>query len=309
MELARGPARSHPRRLLHDTVDVAAALRPGVNVVGVLVRFYGEPTAWWMPAVPTFSHGAGCLVAEVDLPGGVLAPTGPGALPVSDAWTRQRPSGLGQARPEVLDGRRSTRTGCGRATRTRLVGAPRGHRAAPRGHRPVGPAHRPVRADAAACHRAAGRDAEDPGRAAAAPARHAREPVTLPLTVDLDAGSPEVVTADFGRVVAGTLALRLTGPAGVVADGSLVERPGRRGRAVAAERRVLLTRCADTRHVRDRRTGGGRYAVLRLTGSGRVTVDAVTVHERLRPRPPGPFFTCSDPLLDEIHRSACGPST
>ena len=70
VELARGPARSHPRRLLHDTVDVAPALRPGVNVVGVLVRFYGEPTAWWMPAVPTFSHGAGVLVAEVDLPGG-----------------------------------------------------------------------------------------------------------------------------------------------------------------------------------------------------------------------------------------------
>ncbi|MEE3922494.1 acyl-CoA dehydrogenase family protein [Micromonospora sp. BRA006-A] len=45
-------------------------------------------------------------VAEVDLPGGVLGTDRTWRCRVSDAWTRQRPSGLGQARPEVLDGRR-----------------------------------------------------------------------------------------------------------------------------------------------------------------------------------------------------------
>ncbi|MFJ8828466.1 hypothetical protein [Micromonospora aurantiaca] len=303
VELARGPARSHPRRLLHDTVDAAPALRPGVNVVGVLVRFYGEPTAWWMPAVPTFSHGAGVLVAEVDLPGGVLGTDRTWRCRVSDAWTRQRPSGLGQARPEVLDGRRLDPEWLRPGHPDEGWSAPRvvtalhlggiGRAVPPTD--PYGPMPPRVTAPPAVTPRTpAGLRRHRPGTPG--------EPVTLPLTVDLDAGSPEVLTADFGRVVAGTLALRLTGPAGVVVDGSLGERLDGEGVPAppSAAFSYTLRGHADTFETAD--PGGGRYAVLRLTGSGRVTVDAVTVSERLRPRPAGPFFTCSDPLLDEIHR-------
>ncbi|MDM4784443.1 hypothetical protein [Micromonospora sp. b486] len=154
---------------------MAAALRPGVNVVGVLVRFYGEPTAWWMPAVPTFSHGAGVLVAEVDLPGGVLGTDRTWRCRVSDAWTRQRPSGLGRPARRCSTAAGSTRTGCGRATRTkagrRPAWSPRCTSGASAGRsRPTDPyGPMPPRVTAPR-----GRDAEDPGRAAAAPARHAR---------------------------------------------------------------------------------------------------------------------------------------
>ncbi|MEE3922493.1 hypothetical protein V2I01_41750 [Micromonospora sp. BRA006-A] len=117
-----------------------------------------------------------------------------------------------------------------------------------------------------------------------------------------------MLTADFGRVVAGTLALRLTGPAG--GRRRLARRtPGRRGRAVAAERRVLLHPARARRHVRDRRP---RRRPVRGAAPDRVRPGHGGRRHRVRTAAPTagrPFFTCSDPLLDEIHRSACGPST
>ncbi|MDM4784442.1 hypothetical protein [Micromonospora sp. b486] len=125
--------------------------------------------------------------------------------------------------------------------------------------------------------------------------------MTLPLTVDLDAGSPEVVTADFGRVVAGTLALRLTGPAGVVADGSLGERLDGEGAPSppSAAFSYTLRGHADTFETPTGRRPVRRAAPDRLRpGHGGRRHGARTA----APTAARPFFTCSDPLLDEIHR-------
>ena len=50
VEVGRGPIRSQPRRLRYDEYDIAPYLRPGRNVVAVLVTYYGHPNSFWQPA-------------------------------------------------------------------------------------------------------------------------------------------------------------------------------------------------------------------------------------------------------------------
>jgi hypothetical protein len=49
-EVGQGPIRSQPRRLRYDEYDIAPCLRPGRNVVAVLVTYYGDPNSFWQPA-------------------------------------------------------------------------------------------------------------------------------------------------------------------------------------------------------------------------------------------------------------------
>jgi Alpha-L-rhamnosidase N-terminal domain len=49
-EVGRGPIRSQPRRLRYDEYDIAPCLRPGRNVVAVLVTYYGHANSFWQPA-------------------------------------------------------------------------------------------------------------------------------------------------------------------------------------------------------------------------------------------------------------------
>jgi hypothetical protein len=49
-EVGRGPIRSQPRRLRYDEHDIAPYLRPGRNVVAVLVTYYGHANSFWQPA-------------------------------------------------------------------------------------------------------------------------------------------------------------------------------------------------------------------------------------------------------------------
>src|SRR5208337_4861861 len=63
-EAARGPARSVPQRLSYIEVDLGPHLRPGANAIAALVRFYGLPTPWWLPAPPSFQLGYGSFAFE-----------------------------------------------------------------------------------------------------------------------------------------------------------------------------------------------------------------------------------------------------
>ena len=49
-EVGRGPIRSQPRRLRYDEYDIAGHLLPGMNVVAVLVTYYGHANSFWQPA-------------------------------------------------------------------------------------------------------------------------------------------------------------------------------------------------------------------------------------------------------------------
>ncbi|MGH9353077.1 MAG: family 78 glycoside hydrolase catalytic domain, partial [Terriglobia bacterium] len=46
--VGRGPARFDPTWLYHDEFDLASVLRPGKNVIAVLVHYYGEKTGWYL---------------------------------------------------------------------------------------------------------------------------------------------------------------------------------------------------------------------------------------------------------------------
>jgi len=67
-EVGRGPIRSQPRRLHYDEYDLAALLRPGENVIAVLVERFAVANSYWMPPVPNNSLGlTGVLVFEAEL--------------------------------------------------------------------------------------------------------------------------------------------------------------------------------------------------------------------------------------------------
>lgn len=48
--VGRGPVRSYPQFQYYDVYDLAKYLQPGRNVVAAVVHFYGETTAWYVPA-------------------------------------------------------------------------------------------------------------------------------------------------------------------------------------------------------------------------------------------------------------------
>ncbi|HEX9258180.1 MAG TPA: hypothetical protein VF855_01490, partial [Acidimicrobiales bacterium] len=106
-EACRGPIRAQPYRLHFDEADIAPLLRPGLNVVAALVRFYGHATPWWMPATPTYTLGAGGLLAEGWAGDADLA-TGASwrATPLA-GWQPSEPGGIGGLLAEQLDARRA----------------------------------------------------------------------------------------------------------------------------------------------------------------------------------------------------------
>jgi alpha-L-rhamnosidase len=64
VEVARGPARSTPARLAWNEFDLAPHVTHGRNVIAALVRFYGTPVPWWLPAPPSFQLGFGSFAFE-----------------------------------------------------------------------------------------------------------------------------------------------------------------------------------------------------------------------------------------------------
>jgi hypothetical protein len=322
-ELSRGPVRGHPAGLRYDTVDAAPALVRGRNVVAVLVRFYGFPTAWWMPATPTFSHGAGALLAEMELPDRAIGTDQGWRCLVAGAWSPQAPSGVGQSVPEVLDGRLldpawltaefddsawrparvMTAIHLGGSGRTRPPTDPYG----PLLRRPIPQPDTRLRRVPELGVRTAAPRGPDPGVVAAiAQAVGAASTETgrirLPGELDVDAGRDLVLTGDWGEVVGGTLRLDIEAPAGTRVDARMCERLDAGGGIPAHHYphglRYVCRGTADRFEAGD--PSGGRYVIVVVRGSGRVRINSIGIMERRRPRPAGARFTSSDAVLDRI---------
>jgi hypothetical protein len=102
-EAGRGPARSNPARLAWLELDLGPYLRRGRNAIAALVRFYGTPAPWWMPAPPSFQIGFGSFAFEAPQIGVVSDDSWKGQV----APYRQLPKagpGLSQVPNEILDG-------------------------------------------------------------------------------------------------------------------------------------------------------------------------------------------------------------
>jgi alpha-L-rhamnosidase len=74
--VGRGPVRSYPRFQYYDVYDLKDYLKPGKNVVAAVVHFYGEATAFYLPAKagvlsvgagPKASPGKGGFLFQCDL--------------------------------------------------------------------------------------------------------------------------------------------------------------------------------------------------------------------------------------------------
>ncbi|MET7333547.1 alpha-L-rhamnosidase C-terminal domain-containing protein [Nonomuraea sp. NPDC005650] len=325
VELARGPVRHGPRMLHYDTGDAAPALREGHNVVAVLARFYGHRTPWWEPAPWTFTLGGGSLAAELHLEapdeGWIVTDDG-WRCQDATAWTPAGPRGLLISQvPELFDARALAPewhlpdfddSGWAQARElpaTAVVGG--GSDARPPSEpygamspRPIPRLAGDVRAAETItvapipCERPEGAPADHPAGlvadlAAAGPATR------IHGDLDLD-GAARLVVADFGRIVSGHLRLTVEAGPGVVVDGALLEVVTAAAFDSANVFRYTTRGRDDVFELAD--PAGGRFAVLSLRGRGRVRLSRVELAERLRPRPAGPYFACSDPELEEIHR-------
>ncbi|MFI6818597.1 alpha-L-rhamnosidase C-terminal domain-containing protein [Nonomuraea sp. NPDC050328] len=281
VELARGPVRHGPRSLSYDHGDAAPALRPGLNVITVLARFYGHPTPWWEPSPATFTLGRGSMAAEFVLGDEVLGTDASWRCTVPAAWTPGRPKHqLVSQIPEVLD--------------ARLLD--------PAWTRPEydDSSWEPAQLIEARAVVGGAPDSRPPSDPFGALLPRPIPPLTATVRqADVQAGAaPGEFRADFGDVVSGTLRLTLRGPSGSVVDGALVEVDSPIGRQTANSFRYTL-RGGEAESFETADPVGGRHAVLSVTGAAELV--RVEVVERLRPRPPGPFFECSDQRLTEIY--------
>ncbi len=366
-EVCRGPIRSNPRRLHYDEVEITNHLREGRNSIAVLARFYGYPTAWWIPAPSIPSMGAGVLVAEARIDTDHVVSDGSWKASAGEAWTPQAPRGLGGSLAEVHDARGldpgwkdpdfdDSSWGAAWVLDVVHVGASGEHRPPTLPYGALLP--RPIPALAG--------DTKD-SRVVSVTAVHGGPPSDYPvLQVDLDEGSEPLatqpsgpgtegaaggrlpgaampialecgaeevllVTVDFGEVVAGTLLLDLESPAGTRIDVSCAESltpAGKLSRLFQETGFRYVTRGGrdafetfdpiGTRFARlairssgseghDGASGvggvGGGGGGGGVGGGGRpIVLRRLAVHERLYPRPPGPYFECSDAALNEIFR-------
>ena len=240
-EAGRGPIRSQPRRLRYDEYDIAAYLRPGRNVLAVLVTYYGHANSFWQPAASSGVMGRDAqLVVEARVGDDWLVTDGRWRVLRSRAWRALYPGQSLDAVPvEVLDARELDPTWVetefddsswvaatvlkashdGAFGESRPPVDPYGAML-PRdigmlgGLRVVAPSMTVQSAPAV-------RDLPDhPAERLVRQLRGAddKRTVQLPLTVARDQDAVTLVTVNFGRIVAGHVELEVDAPRGVRLD-------------------------------------------------------------------------------------------
>ena len=349
-EVGRGPARSQPRRLRYDEYDIAALLRPGRNVIAVLVTYYGQANSFWQPAASSGVMGRDAqLVLEARTgdgsrarPGGRADESGPGAggwlvtdetwrarrslawrsprqdgraldgVPVEmldateldPAWTEAGFDDSGWATAAVLKASHDGGLGESRppvdpygAMLPRGIGFPCGERVLPVSAitqaspaltaMPDHPAERVI----AHLRGAAGKSA-----------------ATFPLTIARKPDTATLVTAEFGRIVAGHVELDIDAPPGVrldlwyqeTADFDPVTGPAQSAPRASAS---YITRGRADRYRAVDVSGLRKLTVLVPPGTGEVSLTGLAVREYLYPFTGGAAFSCSDPELNRLYRA------
>jgi hypothetical protein len=324
VEVMRGPVRANLRWLHHDRADLAPLLRPGRNAIAVLARFFGEPNPWWAPAPPGSQLGAGAFVFEAEVGRGTTLRSDAAWRALrGEAWSDAAPAGIGGLPAERCDARRlpagwrepdfddagwpdavelSARA-VGFTGREAPPSLPYGA-LPPRPIPPLGDELREPRAARVFLARAAPA-AEDPFeqvRADAAGARALGGEAALPLELAPARGEAALISLDFGEVVCGTVELALEAPAGARIDAAALEFTDAEGLPDPDGEHAgfrYVARGADDRH-ETLMPLGLRRLVLSVRADEPVRLLRAAVRERLRPRPPGASFECSDAVLNGI---------
>lgn len=316
VELARGPVRADPRRAHYDVVDLAPALRPGTNVIGVTARHFGVATSWWTPVPPSYSLGAGSLLFEALIGDEWLVSDRSWRASPGRAWTPVPVPGDVACLPlESFDARTHEHgwradgfDDAGWADATEIVPMHTGGHADPHPpSEPFGVLRPPVRTSFPGGTVHVARRT----RTTTVQGAELTEDPVLQVVADQDTdathgGATRLIDHDVGHIAAGTLELEVHGaPAGTVIDVAAAEHVDGDGRL------VLLGQHAGVRYV----CGGRpeeRFESLELIGArhlrASVRVPAgdaapelnLAIRDRHRPRPTGASFECSDPQLQRI---------
>lgn len=307
-EVVRGPARSAPERLSYIEVDLAPHLRSGENVIAALVRFYGRPNPWWMPAAPSNQLGYGSFAFEA-----------PAIGIVSDASWRGRPapyrqrveapgSVMGMAAPptEIVDGAELptgwTRPGFDDSSWTPAVVLSGGPSAAERGSLPGVP-YTAVEPAAIGLLTAIGVDLAPLSSHVVAHVDMDEPLAAYPRLEDTaTADTGDVLTVyDAGGMTIATPTLRVQGTPGAIIDVYAGETLRADGLVEIHPREYALRyRLAGTGEevVQGFEAVGFRYLCVAVRGDAQVT-EARAV-ERRYPRNDGAAFECDDEQLNRI---------
>jgi alpha-L-rhamnosidase len=333
-EVSRGPARSQPRRMLYDMLDLAPFLKAGENLIAVYVKRYARPNAFYMPPVPNAGLGrTGMLVFEADLgEAGWLVSDDAWKATKCHAWdfegleerniithgvpveicdARNLPVGWRNAGFDDSDWQSAQllrAVHIGGFARTQPPTDPYG----PLHPRPIAPLGGEVILPVSVKTELL-QDAVD--TAIAAPASRViaamalpaspLDPVTFPATVEVNAAAVRLAT-DFGRIVAGLVQLEVSAPAGTTFDMCYSEEP------LTGQERGLFAPSNGSRYIargsEDRfetfDANGLRYITIVIhDAGGPVTVNYVAVRERIYPWTPGAAFECSDSELNTLYQA------
>lgn len=333
-ELIRGPIRSQPRRLFYDLVDLAPALRPGLNVLAVYVKYYGRAQSFWMPAVPNNTLGRrGALVFEANFgrAGWIVSDESWRACK-TDAWLDEGQVGLnhGDGVPvEVFDARRlpadwrepsfdDRAWGAAQVVRAMHIGGfarsqPPTDPYGPLWPRPIAPLagelQLPVRLVTTILANEVDRSLLSPiARVRASchvPIVGTERCVTLPVTLEVPSTGAIRLTIDMGRIVSGLTTFALCAPAGTVVDISYTEEP--LSADVSMDKMSAGMRYI-ARGERDEfeafESNGFRYAHLLIHNvMAPVTLTRFAVRELLYPWAEGADFACNDDEINAIYHA------
>lgn len=338
-EVGRGPIRSQPRRLRYDEYDIAGLLRPGPNVIAVLVTYYGHANSYWQPAASSGVMGRDAqLVLEARLGQGGedwLVTDANWRVLRSTAW-RGLESGkaLDGVPIELLDARELDpewiEDGFDDSVWAEAALVKVSHDGGLAESRP------PVDPYGAMLPRgigmldgervlpvttlmqrgeAAGQELPDhPAERLISQLRTAGSAteVGLPLTVTRNSKTATIVNVDFGRIVAGHVELDVDAPAGVRLDMWYQEAADYDPETGPVESAPRASASYTTRGREDRYkavdVNGLRRIFLLIPPStegdaDEITVRRIAVNEYHYPFAGGASFSSSDPELDRLYRA------
>jgi alpha-L-rhamnosidase len=279
LEVARGPARSQPRRRLADRIDLAPHLRVGQNCVTAVVRHYGAPTAWWAPVVPTYTIGGGVFLFEAELGDhGPLMSDAEWRVFAGTAWQPSTTKGIGSIIGETFDARE----------------LPKGW---------TDPSFDDSTWSPATVLQSVHIGGNNRSQPPLEPYGAIRTSSLPPLAIErLEFEVIDGVVTDLGGVVFGSWEITADVSEGskvtfelaeeLTADGGLGEpRPNRR---------IEFTAAGDAASITSIDAHGGRYVRVSVPNDEAASL-RIACNQRQRPRTGGAYFRCSDERLNQIY--------
>ena len=331
VEVGRGPIRSQPRRLRYDEYDIADQLRPGRNVVAVLVTYYGHANSFWQPAASSGVMGRDAqLVVEARLGEGWLITDEHWRVLRSQAW-RALSSGdaLSGVPVELLDARELdpvwiepdfddsswVAATVVKATHDGALGESRPPvdpygAMLPRGIGMLGGARVAARSVTVQSAPAVADLPDHPADRLVRQLQVAgdKRAVQLPFRVSRHPGAVTLLTVDFGRIVAGHVEFEVDAPSGVRLDLFYQESAhydAVAGPVASAPRSsASYTTRGFADHYKAVDINGLRQIFLMVPpGDGEVNVREIAVNEYHYPFTGKAAFSSSDPELDRLYQA------